>query len=595
MMSNEALFQEFLAEVQALDDFRHEYRLRYDFEELGRDDQDVQRLMEAMAFYCARTRGSAERAMRRYELRALEQLFPHLLSPMPAMGLLYPELGSNMTEARSLPELAEVVVAPGKGELSDPEASDGVRARTFRTVSAIPVFPLHVVAGSVTLKPKSVAGTSDAEERRGALSLSLSLASSPRPENKSGRHFDDVKQPLNELVIYLNPQGDLLLALRIHDAIVQSCRHVTAHFFSEGSLRVSLPSRKLQLGMPPPEVKQGWENPIEHARRLIHFPLAEMCFRVPLAGAPAEWTSVSLELELDERWPSGLVVSDRTFLLNAGPIENLVRRTAEPIDSDGTRVRHRVDHQEPKTGLRVREVLGVYRAEAPRRRTPTEDRAPAGARTTLLPSASFGTGFTVEAEGRGSDRETWLETDGPLGTVGEPERLYVDAEWYLPEARLPNAREANVSVEDHDFGDLLWRVSDPLRAPAESLIGGDPKALAQLLELHGRRLRSARDVQFLLQVMGVNDSEVLGRVPRYITQLDTAFSPDSRTASGGVRSYELALPKLPPVLIPAARLLFRLLPGILGTWTGDSDVRVSVTFDAAASAPCLFEWRASHD
>lgn len=592
MMGKEALFQEFLAEVQALDDFRHEYKQRYDFEELGRDDQDVQRLMEAMAFYCARTRGGAEQAMRRYELRALEQLFPHLLSPLPAMGLLYPVLGSNMTEARCLPDLAEVVVAPGRGELTEAGASDErAQARTFRSVSAISIFPLHVVEGSVSLQPKSVADAADGaagvtQRRAAGHTLRLELAGSARPQKKSGRHFADVKQPLKELVLYLNPQGDLLLALRIHDAIVQSCQHVTAHFFSEGSLRASLPPRKLAFGMRPPEVKQGWENPIEHARRLIHFPLAEMCIRIPLASAPAEWSSVALELELDEQWPAGLVVSDRTFLLNAGPIENLVRRTAQPIDSDGTRMRYRVDYQEPKTGLQVREVLGVYLA----------DPAVAGARTTLLPSASCGAGYTVESEGRGIERETWLETDEVLGSVGKPERLYVDAEWYLPEARLPNAREASVSVEGYDFGDLRWHVSDPLRAPAESLLAGDPKALAQLLDLHDRRIRSAADVQFLLRVLGVEGNEVLSRVPRHITRLESAFSPDSRMASGGVRSYDLTLSKLPPVLIPAARLLFRLLPGVLGTWTGDSDVRVSVTFDAALpAAPSVFEWRASHD
>src|SRR5688572_33126639 len=101
-LGTDELFREFLTELQALDDFRSEYATRYEFEGLGRDDQDVRRLMEAMAFYSARARGGAGRAMYRYKVQALEQLFPHLLSPMPAMALLYPVLTANVTETRRL-------------------------------------------------------------------------------------------------------------------------------------------------------------------------------------------------------------------------------------------------------------------------------------------------------------------------------------------------------------------------------------------------------------------------------------------------------------------------------------------------------------
>lgn len=590
MTGNEALFRDFLSEVQALDDFRNEYEQRYDFQELGRDDQDVQRLMEAMAFYSARTRGQAERAMHRYELRALSQLFPHLLSPMPAMGLLYPLLTSNMTDARCLPAMAEVVVAPTQSDPALAESAQGAaRARSFRTVSAIPILPLYVVKDSVTVRKKGSPGELGAvepgEQRATGHRLRLEVAPSP-DASPSRRYYDDEQQPLKELVLYINPQGDVLHALRIHDAIRESCRQVTSEFTLDSGRSLKLATRAFRFGMLPPKSKCGWDNPIAHARRLIQFPLAQLCIRVPLAGAPAQWTKASFELDLGEEWPSSLVVGDKTFLLNAGPIENLVRRTAEPIDSDGTRLRHRIDHQEPGSGLSVREVLGVYRG----------DPAQPGARTTLLPSATAGAGYAVDTEGRGVERESWLETTDVIGRVGAPERLYVDAEWYLPETRTPNAREVSVSVEAYDLSKPIWAVADPMCAPTESLLADDPRALGQLLELHERRLSSARDLQFLLQVLGVGESEVLARIPRYIASLDSVFTPDSRSPCGGVRSYDVTLSKLPSVLIPAARLLFRLLPGILGAWTGDPDVRVRVALDTSAKGRAsVFEWRAGSD
>jgi type VI secretion system protein ImpG len=594
-LGSEDLFREFLAEVQALDDFRSEYQSRYDFEGLGRDDQDVRRLMEAMAFYTARTRGGVQRAMHRYKLQALEQLFPHLLSPMPAMALLYPILTSNVTETRRLSRSAEILVAsappasPASSRAAAALAAPAVEMappRLFRALADIPVYPLHIVERSVRLSKaggSASAGGSAApvSSTPGPSLLSLALAASPRAL-ESKRYYADVQLPLRELVLYVNPQGDALYALRLFDALCQSLRRVTARFFSEGVMRHEIATRRVRQG-PAVSTGDGWENPIELARRSIHFPLAELCLGIPLNGAPAEWTSMTLELELDERWPPNLAVTDQTFLLNAGPIENLVRRTAEPIDADGTRARHRIEHQQPATGLAVRQVLGVYRG----------DPARPGARTTLLPSALAGEGYTLEVEGRGPSRETWLEMDSARGTPEAPERLYIDAEWYAPDALLPNGREAHVSVEDHDLGALVWRVTDPLRPPHESAFAGDAKALDRLLDLHGRRLSSVADLELLLQVLGVGESEVFSRLPRYIESLATSFAPDARAPSGGVRAYDIALAQLPPVLAPAARLLFRLLPGILGTWTGDMEVQVRVTSEALdASGPLVFEWRA---
>lgn len=581
-VGKEDLFREFLTELQALDDFRNEYASRYDFEGLGRDDQDVRRLMEAMAFYAARTRAGVERAMHRYKLQALEQLFPHLLSPMPAMALLYPVLTSNVTETRRLSRSAEVQVASGppaspasaRAALAvAAPAADAPPARRFRVLTDIDVFPLHLVERSVRLVKAPNAPSV----------LSLMLAASPHA-SESKRYYADLELPLRELSLYINPQGDPLLALRVFDALEQALYRVTARFFSEGVQRHEIITRRVRFGLRESE-GSGWENPIEVARRSIHYPLCELCLGIPLDGAPAEWTWMTLELELDERWPQNLAVSDQSFLLNAGPIENVVRRTAEPIDADGTRSRHRLQHQEPKTGLKVREVLGVYRGD------PTTP----GARTTLLPSALAGEGYTLEVEGRGPGRDTWLETDSVLGSLDAPERLYVDADWYVPDPRLPNGREAHVSIEDHDLGAMLWRVADPLRAPHESAFLGDARALERLLELHGRRLRSVADLDLLLQVLGVPESEVLARVPRYIASLASSLVPDARAASGGVRAYDLTLSELPPVLAPAARLLFRLLPGVLGIWSGDMEVQVRVTSEALGADPAVFEWRAKDD
>jgi type VI secretion system protein ImpG len=579
----QGLFQRFLSELSALDDFRTEYAARYDFQGLGRDDQDVQRLIEAMAFYRARTRLTVEQGIAQYKLHALEQLFPYLLSPMPAMGLLHPILASNMTDSRVLPAQAEVVVSP-------PPQAEGVRARSFRTWHETPIFPLRIVEGSVRLQrkprtqPLRMASGAGAELDQAPWTLGLDVAPSPVGA-PSKRYFDDPSCSLRELCLYMNPSGDILSALRLFDALQQSCKRVTARFFADGSQRFETGCARPRVGTP---VLSGsaWENPVEATRRVIHFPLAQLCVRVPLSGAPSEWTRLSIEFELDARWPSSLGVSEQSFLLNAVPVENLLRRSAEPIVSEGTELESRVQAPENTLHLRVREVLGVY----------ASDPEASGVRQALFPRALLDEGYAVTARGCGSEREVWIETDAVLGSVGAPGKLYVDAEWYDPDARLPSAREAIVRTDAHDLGALTWRLADPLARPNDSPVMGDAALLDRLLDLQGRGPRSVRDLKMLFQVLGVDSSEVFGRIPRYIESVSAGLVPDAQSHGGSVRCYDVLLGQVPQVLVPAARLLFSRLPGVLATWTGDAAVRVSVALDASArEAPWTFDWRTTDD
>ena len=559
------LFERFMSELSALDDFRREYAERYEFQGLGRDDQDVQRLVEAMAFYRARTRLKLEHGLLEYKLHTLEQLFPYLLSPMPAMALLYPVLASNMTDSRVLPEHAEVTVVSAA-----PEAS--ARARAFRTLRATPVYPLHVVTGSVRLQRTT--------RERSPWTLAFDVAPSPSG-SPSKRFFEDPSLSLRELCLYVNPAGDVLSALRLYDALREAGQRVTARFFADGSERYQTSSARPRFG-PPAAAGSSHENPIEAARRAIHCPLAQLCVRLPLSGAPSEWTRLSIEIELDERWPSSLSVAEQSFLLNAVPVENLLRRSAEPIKTEGTALHSPVQAPENTQHLRPREVFGVYASDP---------NALAG-RQPLFPRSLLDEGYAVTARGTGAAREVWIETDGVLGAIGTPGTLYVDAEWYDPDPRLPLPREAVVRAEAHDLGTLTWRLADPLARPSDSPIMGDAALLDRLLDLQGRAPRSARDVKLLLDVLGTEQSDVFGRISRHIESLAVGLVPEAQSPTGSLRNYDVVISKLPRVLLPAARLLFSLLPQVLATWCGDPAVRISLSFsEAARETPLTFDWR----
>lgn len=578
-----SIFDEFLQELQVINDFRSEYARRYEFEGLGREDPDVERLIEAMAFYRARTRSAVDRGIREHQLRALEQLFPYLLSPMPAMAILYPQLSSNMTEPRVLPEYAEISVNYPK-----PSAIDE-GPRVFRTTRALTVFPLHIVERSVRLVRQRAAGQVVEGESGAPPSapwvLQLEVAPSPNGRDTK-RYYDDPARRLQEMRFYVNPTGDTFTALRLHDALQRNCCGVVVRAFAEGSERFRTGPIRVCFGSNPGEDETASDNPIESTRRAIHFPLAQLCFVVPLQGLPSEWNRLTFEFLLGEGWPEGLQAADTSLVLGGVPIENLVTRTAEPILIDGTMLRNVVESAERPHFWKVREIRGVYT---------TDPNAP-GVRRTLLPNSLLDEGYTAIARGCGTERELFIETDPVLGVVEAEATLYVDADWYNPEPTFPQPRSAIVRADAHDLGPLCWKLLEPLRVPCDSPVLSEPLLLEHLLELQGQSPSSARELKMLLKVLGVEQSELFSRIPRYVERLESKLVPDLQSPMGAIRAYDVGLSRVPPVLMPAARLLFSFMPRFLATWTGEPDVKVSVTIDGTAAArPWMFEWRTLTD
>jgi type VI secretion system protein ImpG len=573
------VFDEFLEELQSLNDFRSEYASRYEFEGLGRDDPDVERLIEAMAFYRARTRSTVEGGIREHQLRALEQLFPYLLSPLPAMGILYAHLASNMTDTRVLPARSEITVtAP---EDAAPEGAPCL----FRTSRELLVFPLHIVERSVRLSRNYPTGAI-VEAASGTLPVSpwtLHVDIAPSPNGReTKRYYDDPARGLRELRLYMDPKGDVLTALRLYDALQRHCRGVLVRVIAEGSERYRTGPVRVRFGTKLDEPEGPSDNPIESTRRAIHFPLAQLYLVVPLLGLPSEWNRLVLEFLLDEGWPPGLQALDSSFVLGGVPIENLVTRTAEPLSVDGTSLRYVVASAEDPTRWKAREIHGVYA---------TDPNVP-GIRKTLLPRSLLDDGYTAIARGRGLAREVWLETESVMGVVDAPATLYVEADWYSPELSLPSSRSAVVRADGHDLGPLCWKILEPLRTPRDSPLLADVQLLERLLELQGKPPNSARELKLLFKILGVDDSELFSRIPRYIERVVSTLLPDLQSHQGSLRSYDVTLGQVPSVLVPAARLIFSLLPRFLATWTEDADVRVTVFPEATVSTDSWpFEWR----
>lgn len=537
----DGLFEDFQRELESLETFRDQFRSFYDFAGLDRADPDVQRMVEALAFFSARTRREAERALVRHERRALEQLFPYLLSPMPSMALLLVEGARAMSDARTIPAGTDVLVTAG----GDPGTAAPAGELTYRTLRPLRVRPVEIDPGSVELV------------RLGENGWELRLVVS------SGAPQID---PLDQLDLQVNPQGDLVAALRLYDALRRSLRGVSYQF--AGARTVERTTRRVSFAAVPdaPEADL-FANPVERFRRFLHFPLAALNLRIPIEQSPAEWTSLRLRFHLDPRWPAGLGIAPRALVLHAVPMINLVRAAAEPIAVDGTRARAEAAHPEPGRGWRARDLLAVYRS------------APDG--LVPLPPESLareGESYGVEVVGRGLGRQLWLDLQLP-SAFEQPGTVVAEAEWFQPAAaRLFEGALAAVPASRH-IERVRWELARPLQGSVDSPLAERRDRLERLLDMSGRAEPTAADLAFLLEVLGAAGNELFSRVVRAIDTLESTDGPDARSASGQKRVYLLRVRRLAPALRPAADLLFARVPALLAAWYDQPAVTLRVLIE----------------
>ena len=526
-----ALFEDYQRELEALETFRERYRHLYPFAGLDRDDPDVQRLLEGLAFFTARTRRAADRALAGYERRALEQVFPHLVTPLPSMAMLTIDATERMIEPRTLPAGTEVAVSP-HGRTAP--------ALSFRTLRELVVRPFDLDRAGIRLVRLGDDGHELVIPFRSATLRS---------------------EAVDAIELHLDPRGDLLAALRLHHALAHHA--MAARYAFPGTAQ---PERRVRaLAFAPADDAGAFANPLERFRALIHFPLAQLAIRFAIDQTPAAWQRLELRVRLAPAWPRELGVPPGAFVLHATPIVNLRRELAEPAVLDGTKARLEVAHPEPARELRPRELVAVYRSD------------PAGL-SPLLPEALAGPDddwYAVETLGRNALRGVWLDVHAP-GAFGARAQIVADVDWYHPGAGrvLSGPLEARLTARHLDGP--RCRVITPVEPALDSPLAGRRDRLSRLLALAGRGDLDAPSLAFLLDVLGCAEHPLFQRVARAITAAAITRQTDARAASGTRTTLAIEVAQLPLALVPAAAVLFARLPDLLAAWSGDEPPVVSV-------------------
>lgn len=524
----ETLTALFLAELEAFDAFAARREVEGGLLP-GRDDPDVRRMIEAMAFFSARTRAGAIAATSAAVRRIAAGTLDDLLSPCPA---------AMMVEAAPDPALKEPVSLP-RGTLLRVVTPEG-RVGLFSTERAMTVLPVAIEGAEIV-------------EARRRLSVRIRLRAAQRMAGAL------------ELSLHVRRRGDYRASLALHDALE---RHLV-RAFAVADGYPQLPCR-VAFGSPPRHTGpraladgDGEPGPLARIRAFFHLPEQDLSIRVSVPPAAAPWTTLAIHLELDEAFPSDLSISHDTFHLFVVPAVNAWTDLAAPIVCDGTRDRYPVRSPSPLLeGVELHGVRGVYRAE--------RGLAP------ILPAALAQEGDTYELEDAGDEREPQLVLR-IAGAFESPCKVQVDARWSQPSLWAASVGKLVITPQTRHLPGFTLQALGAVRKPAVSPLARDPARCLDVLALRLRPALDRRDVAGLLEILGTGGDGPYRGAHTLLDELTASESPDPERRAGGIRRvYQVAVRRRNPDEAPLARRLAAQIAALLDAWTEDAvDVEIS--------------------
>ncbi len=321
-------YRAFLEELQDLTDFRLDYALDYPGAGLEGDDPDVKRIIEALAFFGARTQIAVTRSLDATNRRLYQQFFSYLLTPLAAMAMIQAKPTGHLTELLDLPAGTEFELRPDQGGQV-----------MFRTNRPLRVLPMSLEGVKQELLPNA------------GVRLVLSFQA----------NFPLNEQPGN-LSLHINYLNDLALSLKVFNFLSRSIKSAAVQF---GVYDPEQPctSFSFSLGAPPVDIATDqWHHPLELERYYFHFPQQELYLDLELPLAPRNWKHFTVILDCDQAWPRQLGLNRSLFHLFTVPLVNNQQTLAQPIICDGTQEHYTIRHPMPELGFSLQKVLGVYEA-----------------------------------------------------------------------------------------------------------------------------------------------------------------------------------------------------------------------------------------
>ena len=535
-VEDKVLEKAFLTELEALETFRITYTGMYPKVPLAKEDPDIRRLLEAMAFFSARTKLTAERTAHASLMKLFKQHFPYVLSPMPAMVMLRAKIDSRFVETSPLPRGTEI-------QLTRRTTTADQQTARFKTTAELKVMPITLDRLRKIVTP----------QKRGRFFLEFSS--------------DFVrKTPFDELSLYVCHLNDLSASATVLHALRTHCERASIIWGDGAREDQQGIGCDLSYGAAPLAAHEfeAFEHPIQRFRAFMHFPQGEFFLTIKGIKSPASWQKFTIVLDLDEGWPADLKLTKDTFVLHAVPVINVLKEMANPIECDGTKERYLLTHPDAAEKYQAHSVLGVYKASD----AGLEPIEPA-----VL--GSDGDSYEVEYEGDETNRRAWLHLYMP-GAFGKPEKIAVDAYWTQGQIADATADELSANLATRHLVGLEWECIGAISHTTHNKLEYSRDGLLSLLAMKSKKFLALDDIKFLLKNLGAGDRPDMNRLVNALKKVNVLTKPSAADGAGVCHVYRLAFDELDSSDIPKVDLLCAKLLRLLQSWNVDHVVELSV-------------------
>ena len=529
----------YLDELQALERFRIAYTGAHPCVPLHRDDPDVARMIEAMAFFSARARRAASSRLDDALLRLFRATLDELLRPAPSACLLKARTDSRFVEVAELPSETDVLLRLPAG---DPSRED--RHYRFTTLRPVRILPAEL----------------DAVEnlRRGPLGTRIAL----RFESRFPR-----TEPLGRIAIHVSHLGDFASSAHILHALETNLLGVSVVVDQRATADTLGTPCTYRFGTPTLDDPRGEPiaNALERERLYFRFPQQAQFLELEVPRQDAPWKRFTICLDVGPRWPSSLRLSAEMLHTGVVAAINRVRDYAGMIDEAGTKLRHAVQPQGGLTGLRPLALLGVSRL-TPEGFAPLEHGSLRGA-------AGGWEGLTTGDLGT---RRAYIETAVP-GAFESPVQLAVDAFWFQPELNDVESVGLIPALASRFVEGLGWDLLSPVTKCAGSQVEHDREAILRLLAMRQEPELRTDDVRFLLRALDAGMHAPFARFVDAIARVDTTTRPFARHASGLKQVITVELEGLDSAVLPFVDTFGRAATRVLRAWSPREVVEVNLS------------------
>lgn len=462
----------FLEELESLQELRLRHAEAHPGVPLKGDDPDVRRLIEAMAWFSARTRQAAQRNLFVVQRRLFAQSFPYLLTPLPACVMLQHIPQPSMVEPVDIPTGSELLASSGESA-----------GALFTTTYPVRVLPLHYLR--LLARPRA----------SGELRLVLLFET-----ERLAPGYE-----IGPLSLYINHLSDFAASTEVFHQLRTCLTNVTAYHgvhLNPIDLidRVGGASCSFRLG--PVRIPRGERtftlNPVEEVRYHLHFPEQSHFLNLQIPKwQPSEderfatrW-EMAICLDLAPQWPSELELTTASFVYGAMVAMNRVLRPSEPILDRGVTTRHPIYFPAGPMSFELLQVHGVYEV------TPKGPVALRHGLTRDDPSTyELEQTYTSEHNTR-----AYLVRHQPRALLN-PEILSVEASWHQPQFSSQLGRKLSFAPWRMFLPGITLETVGRPRRHVVNTHRSDMDAFVRTLGLRMRSRLDIGDIRSLLSMLG---------------------------------------------------------------------------------------------